>query len=150
MRGVYNVFKEAAGILYEDRYVPVFESVLNIIASIVFMRFFGLAGVFLGTIVSSMCLFLYTYPVLVVKGLLKTGYREYFLEILWRLAVLMVSFVLTGIGCSAVTADDPVSEIILKIIITGLSSVFCSVVLYGIWHKSFSCLVKRFFLVLKK
>lgn len=150
MRGVYNVFKEAAGILYEDRYVPVCESVLNIIASLAFMRFFGLAGVFLGTIFSSVCLYAYTYPVLVVKGLLHAGYGEYITEMIWRLLVLVASFVLTGICCRAVSTDNVLLEILLRIIAAGLISVFCSVMLYAVWHRAFMRLIKRMLLMLKK
>ncbi len=33
-RIVYSIFKEAAGILYEDRFVPLIESMINIGASV--------------------------------------------------------------------------------------------------------------------
>ncbi len=48
MRKTCNTFKEAAGIFYEDRYVAVLESIVNIVASIVFIKIFGLIGVFIG------------------------------------------------------------------------------------------------------
>ena len=34
MRTSYSVFKEAAGIFYEDRFVPIIESIINIVASV--------------------------------------------------------------------------------------------------------------------
>ena len=71
-------FKEAAGIFYEDRFIPLIESLVNLVFSIIFLKFFGLAGVFMGTIMSSMVLHLYSYPKFVYKGVLKRRYKEYF------------------------------------------------------------------------
>ncbi|MDB2016418.1 lipopolysaccharide biosynthesis protein [[Clostridium] symbiosum] len=80
MRTVYNIFKETSGILYEDRFVPVIESVINIVASIFLLKILGLAGVFLGTILSSLILYVYTYPVLVYRRVLRQSIRKYYLE----------------------------------------------------------------------
>ncbi|HBC83894.1 MAG TPA: hypothetical protein DCZ30_00065, partial [Clostridiales bacterium] len=59
MRNVYMSFKEAAGIFHEDRFIPIIEAILNIFFSIVLCRIIGLAGVFLGTIISGLCLWCY-------------------------------------------------------------------------------------------
>ncbi|MDO4963796.1 MAG: polysaccharide transporter [bacterium] len=40
MRGTYNTFKDAAGIWEEDKFIPILESTLNIVFSIVFLKFF--------------------------------------------------------------------------------------------------------------
>jgi len=58
MRNTNSTFKEAAGIFYEDRYVTIIESVINVVVSLICVRIFGLAGVFIGTIASTMLLFL--------------------------------------------------------------------------------------------
>lgn len=77
MRTSYNVFKEAAGIYYEDRFVPLFESFINIVASIILLHYFGLAGVFMGTIVSGFMLWGYSYPKYVYKKLFGRDYVAY-------------------------------------------------------------------------
>ena len=56
MRSTYQTFKEAAGIYYEDRFVPLLESLINIIVSIIGVKLIGLAGVFIGTIISGFVL----------------------------------------------------------------------------------------------
>ena len=58
MRKTPNTFKEAAGIFHEDRFIPIVESAVNIIASILFLKLWGLVGVFMGTVISSLVLFL--------------------------------------------------------------------------------------------
>ena len=56
MRGSYNAFQDAAGIFYENRFVPLAESALNLISSLILLHVFGLAGVFMGTIISGIIL----------------------------------------------------------------------------------------------
>lgn len=98
MRNVFAVFKGAAGIYYEDRYVPLAESVINIISSIVLTLKFGIEGIFMGTFISSLCLFLYSYPVLVYKGVLGRRMADYFKSLLrfvleWNVYILMIGAV---------------------------------------------------------
>ncbi|MBL8030757.1 MAG: polysaccharide transporter [Candidatus Doudnabacteria bacterium] len=80
-RAAINSYKEAAGIFYEDRFVPLIESVVNIGMSILLLHFFGLAGVFLGTLCSSLALHLYSYPHFVYTRLFKKTYGDYFREL---------------------------------------------------------------------
>ena len=77
MRNTYNTFKDSAGIWYEDRYIPLVESALNIVFSIVLLKIFGLAGVFMGTIISGLSLWCYSYPKFVYKKLFNRSYKDY-------------------------------------------------------------------------
>ena len=77
MRSSYMVFKEGAGIYYEDRFVPIVESIVNIIASIALCKLFGLAGVFMGTIISGFALWCFSYPKYVYKKLFNRKYSDY-------------------------------------------------------------------------
>lgn len=80
MRNSYVVFKESAGIFYEDRFVPLIEAVTNIVASYILLKIFGFAGVFMGTIISGLTLWCYSYPKYVYKGLFNRNYISYFKE----------------------------------------------------------------------
>ena len=96
MRKTLSVFKDAAGIFHEDRFMPVFESIINIIASLVLLKFFGLKGVFIGTIISTLFLFIYAYPKYIYMPIFKKSifdfwkdYLKYFL-ITVMLGILVV------------------------------------------------------------
>ena len=80
MRGTYNAFQDAAGIFYENRFVPLAESAVNLIASIILLKIFGLPGVFAGTIVSSLVLWCFSYPKYVYTRLFGRSIKNYFLE----------------------------------------------------------------------
>lgn len=73
----FHNFKEAAGIFYEDRFVPLLEAAINIVASIVLIKALGLAGAFLGTAFSSLVVHMYSYPKFVYKDILGRSYSEY-------------------------------------------------------------------------
>lgn len=77
MRVTYDTFKEGAGIWHEDRFIPILESVFNIIFSIIFAKCFGLVGIFLGTIVSGFVLWFYSYPKFVFNKILSLSFKEY-------------------------------------------------------------------------
>lgn len=88
-----NSFKEAAGIYYEDRFVPIIESIVNIVMSIILLHYFGLAGVFMGTICSNLVLHLYSYPRFVYTKLLKNSYSDYYYNFFKNFVTIMF------IGC---------------------------------------------------
>ncbi|MCG4650703.1 hypothetical protein L0P02_12080, partial [Bifidobacterium longum] len=61
MRSGIGVFKTAAGIYYEDRYVPLVESLVNLLVSLILVKIMGIGGVVIGTIASSIPLFFYSF-----------------------------------------------------------------------------------------
>ncbi|MCM1189491.1 MAG: hypothetical protein NC541_09360 [bacterium] len=77
MRASVNTFKEAAGIFHEDRRIPLTEAFINLISSVILAKLLGVAGVFLGTILSTAAAYLYSYPKYVCKPLFNMSYRQY-------------------------------------------------------------------------
>ncbi len=93
MRNCYGTFKDSAGIWREDKFVPLIESVLNIFASLVCLKIFGLAGVFIGTIISGFALWMYSYPKFVYKKIFHRTYLNYAKETIgYLLLFLVISF----------------------------------------------------------
>lgn len=78
MRASIGVYKDAAGIYYEDRYVPLIESALNIIVSLIFVKIWGLFGVFFGTFISSLIVVFYSLPYFVYKKVFKKSIFQYY------------------------------------------------------------------------
>lgn len=81
-RSSYSTFKDSAGIWEEDKYVPLIESFINIVVSIILVKTIGLVGVFIGTIISGLSLWCYSYPRFVYKKLFNRSYLEYAKETL--------------------------------------------------------------------
>lgn len=133
MRASYAVFKEAAGIYYEDRFVPLIESTLNIVASIILLHYFSLAGVFLGTIVSSLALWCYSYPKFVYKGLFDKSYLSYTKETFGYIFAFIMIASLTFFLSHGITYNNIylkfTSNVLLAIMVP-------NVILLMIFHKS--------------
>ena len=51
--------------------------ILNIVFSIILCKSFGLAGVFMGTVISGLALWCYSYPKYVYKKLFDRSYIDY-------------------------------------------------------------------------
>lgn len=101
MRFTYSTFKESAGIYVEDKFIPLIESVLNIVFSIIFLKIFGLVGVFIGTIISGLVLWCYSYPKFVYKKLFNRKYIDYAKEttgyIILFIAIMLITFMFSRI-----------------------------------------------------
>lgn len=132
-RITYVTFKDSGGIWYEDRYIPIIESILNIVASIVLLKIFGLAGVFMGTIVSSLILWCYSYPILVYKKLFKRNYINYVLETLGYLALFII-IAGVSLGLSLIIKSD---NVFLQLIInTIISAIIPNLTMFLIFRKT--------------
>ena len=117
MRSTPNTFKEAAGIYHEDRYVPIFESIINVIASIVFLNIWGLEGIFLGTIASTLILFLYSYPKFVYKKIFNRGYIQFLKEISKYFILFIIITIMTIYIISKCKIDNSLIQLIVNSII---------------------------------
>jgi hypothetical protein len=132
-RSALGSFKEAAAIFHEDRFVPIVESAVNIIAAIILLHFFGLAGVFLGTICSNFVLHLFSYPRFVYTKLFKRSYAEYYKEFGSYLVVaLLVGVITFGISRMVIVENS-----ILKLETNfAISMVVPNVLFYTLYRKS--------------
>lgn len=116
-RSCINCFKEAAGIFHEDRFVPLLEAFVNIISSIVFLNYFGLAGVFMGTVLSNLVLYLYSYPKYVYKKLFNRSYIDYIKETLgYILLFIFIAAITYGLSL-LVKVDNNLLQVIVNTIL---------------------------------
>ncbi len=98
MRSTYGSFKDAAGIWIEDKFIPLLQLSINLISSIILLKLIGLKGVFIGTILSSLVLWCYSYPKYVYINLFDRKLKNYIKELLTHLITFIfitsISFIL--------------------------------------------------------
>lgn len=152
MRKTINLFKEAAGIFYEDRRIPVLESIVNLVCAIICVHFFGIAGVFMAGVISSLILFLYSYPKYVYTKLFKKKYMDFIFEQL-KLFIIMLVMLLTTYGFMyLITVDSS----LLQFFINGvLTLIIVNLIFWFLFRKSeeykyFKWLLTSFFKKSKK
>lgn len=117
MRNCYIAFKDAAGIYYEDRYVPILESIINIVTSIILLKIFGLVGVFLGTVFSGFVLHFYSYPKFVYKKIFDRTYKQYMKETIGYIFTFIIVAFITYCLSNIFRFDNGYIEVIKNVIV---------------------------------
>lgn len=110
-------FQEAAGIFYEDRIVPIIESVVNIVFSIVFLKIFGLAGVFMGTICSNLITHIYTYPKFIYMNLFNQKYSKYFKDTGKYFITALGITILTSLLSQLIIINNDLLQVVLRVLL---------------------------------
>lgn len=117
IRASMGSFKDAAGIFHQDRFVPILESIANIVFSIVLLQMLGLAGVFLGTVCSALILHLYSYPKFVIKPIFKQSYSSYYKILANHFFIAVMIATITYYVSRLVTIDSNLMTFIINILI---------------------------------
>lgn len=88
-----NVFRDAAGLFVQGKYRPIFSALVNIFFSILLVRYWGIEGVILGTILSRLLVSAWYDPYIIYKSLFTERVSKYFMRLLLYLAVtFLVAF----------------------------------------------------------
>lgn len=95
MRTMANVFKDCAGLMWQDRWKPIAEAGINLVASIVLAKFMGLNGIILGTIISTVVAPLWVEPFVL--------YKHYFKKSVWRYFGKYAFYTVVTVGAGALT-----------------------------------------------
>ena len=91
LRRVNLLFREALGLFWRDRYKAVVEAFINLVASIILVKNFGIVGIVGGTIISSVCTCVWVEPYILMrygfqgnwKQKLANYFGEYFVRMLF-------------------------------------------------------------------
>ncbi|MGV3464794.1 MAG: lipopolysaccharide biosynthesis protein [Heyndrickxia sp.] len=121
-----TTFKNKAGLFVQDKYAPLFQGVINLLASIILLRYLGLAGIFLGTTISTLATVCWTQPFIVYKYVFNKSVRSYFARYFLYLSLTFISCIVTSIICSFIHGGD----ILITLIIKGLLSIFLPSVIF--------------------
>lgn len=129
MRSPVLALREATGAFVYDKYKPLFESAINLVASILLGQIFGIAGIFMGTFISTMTTCFWVEPYVTFKNVLKQPLFGYFKK-------YGIYFLLTAVSYLLVTACAgvfPVSGIV-GFIVKGF---VCLIVPNAVWFVAF-------------
>ena len=85
-----GTIKSAAGLFEQDKFAPLIESFINLVSSCIFAKFFGLSGIVMGTILSSIAVPLWLQPKIVFNNIFHRSILNYFL-------IIVRNMIFTGI-----------------------------------------------------
>ena len=125
----YN-FKVAAGRFNEDKWVAFAQAITNLVVSIVAVKWIGLPGVYVGTIVQRMIVVI-VRPCIVYKYILETKIREYYLRLIRRtILATFICFFMWEIK-SIVLVDVTILRFALMCVLTAFIPNFIFLLIFG-------------------
>jgi len=125
MRNSSLTFRNALGLFWYDRYKPIFEVVINLIVSIVLVKYFGIFGIFLGTTVSTLLTSFWVEPYILFKYGFNYSLKSYFIRYFIYTVITVIAGILTFYICTLITIGG-IFEIIIK-------GVICFVVVNSVY-----------------
>ncbi|HDR6269334.1 sugar translocase [Bacillus cereus] len=116
MRKSVLTFRDALGLYWYDRYKPFFEAGINLLASIILGKYFGIIGIFIGTIISTLSTCFWVEPYMLFKYGFRKSVKPYFLKYITYTITVIVTGAVTWSACNLVDGDS-ISSFLLKLII---------------------------------
>lgn len=92
-------FKSKGGIFVQDKYVPLIEAAINLVSSLILVKYLGLAGIFLGTTISSLSTVFWNAPRLVYKHIFNKPLYSYFKNYTFYAVLTLVTCYITTTTC---------------------------------------------------
>lgn len=109
--------KEAAGKYLEDAWIPFAFAIINLVSSILFAKLFGVAGVFLGTIVGSLLTADWYRPIVIYRTVFHSPVRTYYKKYILYVGLGGVYIALTYWICTWITIRNVYFKFMMKVII---------------------------------
>lgn len=114
IRGSIEKFKEGSGNYVQDRYAPLVEGLINLVASLVLVQYLGLAGVFIGTLISNITVIFWTQPYIVYKYVFKEKLINYYRMYLKYAVITLGMIFITSFLTAPFKADNSIVSFIIN------------------------------------
>lgn len=118
MRVPSGIMKSAAGLFDVDKFTPLIQTIINLIVSIILVQKIGLIGVLIGTFISSIVIPCWQRPYLVYKYVLKKSSKQYFIEYLKNIIIIVISTIISLFINNNLKINSLITAFIIKGIIS--------------------------------
>lgn len=110
--------KGAAGTYMEDSWIPFAFAGINLIASIILVKWMGVAGVFLGTIVGSLLTADWYRPIIIYHKVFHTSVKDYYKCYIKYVVLGLINMAVAYGLCGVVNTSMTIINFIIKMIIS--------------------------------
>ncbi|NIK76086.1 O-antigen/teichoic acid export membrane protein [Paenibacillus castaneae] len=116
MRNSLTAVKSTAGIFHEDRFAPMFQAALNLGISLVLVHYMGIAGIFIGTLLSALLVPFWYTPMLVYKKVFEQPVGFYYKKYLYYTFIGLAAFFFSKVAISLITSTTIIGLLIKGVI----------------------------------
>lgn len=151
MRFVPVMFKDCAGLMWNDRMKPIIEASVNLIASILLAKWLGLIGVFIGSVISTLVAPFWIEPYVLYKNYFKIPVSSYWKKYSFNTFITLIIGLIT-FGLCLLVPDKNIYTLIIKFGICAIVPTFLFILAYFKTpeFKYFVSLLKNFLSKYKK
>ena len=114
MRGSVEQFQSGSGNFYQDRYAPICEASINLICSLILVKYIGISGVFIGTLISNFTVIFWTKPFVVYKYVFNVPLKEYFKMYFKYLIIGFIPLIISIISTISIKDSQDIGMFILN------------------------------------
>ncbi|MBR2634489.1 MAG: oligosaccharide flippase family protein [Clostridia bacterium] len=139
---VLDVVKSAAGIYVQDRFVPLWQAGINLAVSLILGIRIGLAGIFVGTLVSTLFI-LILRPLYVYRNVFESSPLPYYISLVYQSLVVAATCGISLWACRLVPAFSLWVQLVCHFLIT-LSISVLLFLLFNFRSPYFAGLLARF------
>ena len=130
MRYAIYTYRNTLGLFKKGRFVPLLTIIVNIILSIVLVRFWGIFGVLIATTISRLLILTCIEPYYIHKQAFGTSCIKYYKTYAYYLVILIITFVITGFVVSKIPLEGVLGFIIDGLVITAITAMIFIIATY--------------------
>ena len=130
MRKAVLMFRDACGLYWNDRYKPLAESVINLAASIYLTIHYGVIGVAIGGIISTLLTCFWVEPYVLFNNGIDIKLKDYFVDYLKFTAVALLATMVSKFIYGSLFAKVTLVNFIIGIFI-------CVSITFALWYVIF-------------
>ncbi len=142
LQNAVRTFKDSMGLFWYDRYKAIVQAALNIVISLILVKYMGVIGVFLGTTISMVLTTFWVEPYVLYKHGFKTSCRKYFIRLVIYAALMAVVALITDFVCGIAvrSIENLYVEIFVRLLICVVVSDVLFVLIY-FWTDNFKSVI---------
>ena len=122
MRQTCQTYNTTLGLFWNDRFKPWIESAINLISSIILIRYYGFMGVLLGTLISTVTTSLWVEPYMLYKHGFKQSVWDYFGRYAQYMICIIACTVLSALVTRFIQVDSFVMWTIKAVLVATVST----------------------------
>lgn len=132
MQNASTTFRDTTGLFQKGTYRPVYAAVINIVVSIALAQTIGMAGVFLGTVISRLCTYFWYDPYVIFKYVFQKPLMNHFIRYIQFGLIVFVAAALSDMIGNMVQVNP-----YMDLVVRGIVCLFIPNALFFILFRKF-------------
>lgn len=130
MRTTILTFKSKAGIFTKDKFTPLLQGLINLILSLLFVRYWGLNGVLIATSISIIAISFWQWPRLIYRYVFHVKLKEFFYHYFFYFAAFIISLITSLVLASLFNSFDMLLQVIINCLISLVVTIGIYIILF--------------------